>query len=207
MVAVLACCTLSATIASADGTTVAYYDMNGDALADVGSIDGVAGSAVGFSNVDGRDAATFGTVLDDGTYNGVIGFTSAHVATSSFSISLWINATDTTGQPQGIFDLSGDGGDGPQMLFGNQAMPNLIARLDGVGSSNSVQNAMSGFDNGAWHFAALTYDGTTFSFFVDNSMIGSGAVTGPVTFDADQYLGAFNLNGNNANKGVGRCHR
>ena len=199
--AILGCCTMCATLAFADGTTIAYYDLNGDALADVGSIDGVAGTNVGFANVGGRDAAIFGTVPNDGTRDGVIGFTSAHVATSTFSISLWFNASDTAGQPQGIFDLSGDSGgsgNGAQMLFNNSSSPSpsLIARLDGSGSSNSVINAGTGYDNGAWRFAALTYDGSTFSFYVDNSLIGSGGVTAPIAFDADQYLGAFNLNNN-----------
>ena len=191
--------------AFADGTTVAYYDLNGNALADVGLIDGVAGSNVNFMNVGGRDAAVFGTGIDDGSFDHIIAFASPHVATSTFSISLWFNVTDTGGQPQGIFDLSGDSGasgNGVQMLFGNQAQPSLIARLDGAGASSSVINAGSGFDNGMWRSAALTYDGSIFSFYVDNTLIDTGAVTGPVAFDSDQYLGAFNLNGNNANKGL-----
>lgn len=58
-----------------------------------------------------------------------------------FSFSYWVKLpVDNNTDPRGVFDFSGDGGDGPQSLFIQAgANPNRLAfRVDGAGSANAL---------------------------------------------------------------------
>ncbi|QDU55081.1 LamG domain-containing protein [Aeoliella mucimassa] len=180
-----------------------YWDFETSYADKVGAADGTAGSEVTTSvGHDGATAATFPGSLAGGgafTEEGFVDTTGADVI-GAYAFTYWFKiADDGTTNPRGLFDFSGNGGDGPQSLYiGNS--DTLAFRMDGAGGGGAATYAPEGgLEDDQWHFVAANYDPTTgIELYVDGStVVGSldasfgDAVGG---WDADQYLGAFNVN-------------
>ncbi len=120
-----------------------------------------------------------------------------------FSMSYWFNMEDDMFEdPRGIFDFSGDGGDGVQSLFidaGGNAN-NLAFRVDGTTGSALALTPID-LEDGDWHFVAATYAaGGSLNVHVDGLGIDASASTvgvGTVVMDPDSYLGSFNFSVDN----------
>ena len=75
----------------------------------------------------------------------------------AFSMSGWFRMPAATTNNRGVFDFSGNGSDGPQMLL--TAADSLNFRIDGLGTYNlvaAIPNAS--VEDDAWHFFAAVYD-------------------------------------------------
>jgi RHS repeat-associated protein len=107
---------------------------------------------------------------DAPVFNGSTGSVSTSGAaklqpTSSLTLEAWFK-TSTSGVFQGIM-FAGQGG-------GAQLQLNSSGQLYGAVSSVAVQSSAS-FNNGAWHYVALTWNGSVESLYVD------GALAAPAT--------------------------
>lgn len=185
---------------------VHYYSFESDFNDAVGSANGTAGAEVGTATgngFDGGNAASFPGTLSGGGAFGPAGYVSLspNVPTLSgaFSFSFWARLNiDASTNPRGVFDFSGDGGDGPQSLY-IQNGPNankLAFRVDGLGTGNAV--AFSDVpEDGSWFSVIANFDPSgNLDVYIDGTLDGSVPVTGftSASWSADQYLGAFNVN-------------
>lgn len=203
---------LAAPLALPGVTLVHYYDFEGGYSDLAGASNGTAGaevtSATGF---DGGTAANFPSTLSGGGAFSSAGYVDISPAisgvTGAFAFSYWLSlSVDTTTNPRGIFDFSGDGGDGPQSLFiqtgGNAG--NMAFRIDGAGSTNAVTFATVPED-GSWFSVAANFTpGGSLDLYIDGTLASSVSAAGvtSVVWDADQYIGAFNVNATAAARGV-----
>lgn len=191
-----------------------YYDFESNFDDQVGSANGSAGAEVGTvtgGGFDSGNAASFPGSLSGGGVFGPAGYVglSPNVSslTGAFSFSYWVRLNvDASTEPRGIFDFSGDGGDGPQSLYiQNGANAGRLAfRVDGAGSSNSVAFADVPED-GSWFSVIATFDpASNLDLFIDGALEATVPATGvtPATWSTDQYLGAFNVNGVASARGV-----
>jgi hypothetical protein len=124
----------------------------------------------------------------------------------AFSFFYWFRMPDDmTADPRGIFDFSGNGGDGVQSLYIGSS-GELAFRIDFPGNDFALVKVPIDLEDGEWHSVAATYDPIgglevhIDGFGVDGSV---DAVSGSVTMDTDSYLGSFNFNGNPRNNGIG----
>ncbi len=134
-------------------------------------------------------------------------------ASGDFSFSYWVKLdADASTDARGIFDFSGDGGDGPQSLYiqngGNAGR--MAFRVDGSGATNLVAFAdVSALEDGDWFHVAGVFDyNGAGSADLDVYINGAPAANAsssftPATWSTDQYIGAFNVNGVAANRGLG----
>ncbi|MDB4438452.1 LamG domain-containing protein, partial [bacterium] len=124
----------------------------------------------------------------------------------AFSMFYWIRMPDDlTTDPRGIFDFSGNGGDGVQSLYIGTA-GDLAFRIDVPGADNALVRVPIALEDGEWHSVAATYDpqgrlevhidGFGVDGFVD-------AVPGSVSMASEGYIGSFNFTGGPAFKGLG----
>lgn len=131
----------------------------------------------------------------------------------AFSMTYWVSLeVDNTTNPRGIFDFSGNGNQGVQSLFiQNGANADKMAfRVDGTNGLNSAAVTFADVpEDESWFFVAATFDPSgdlevhVNGFGIDASVSAAG--TGDVTWDIDQYLGAFNVqpsNAANVNRGL-----
>lgn len=191
-----------------------YWDFEGNFNDKVGSANGSAGSEVTTTTGHGGSgtASTYPSTLSGGGAFDSDGYTDIaptvpSSGTNAFSMSYWFKiADDSSTNPRGIFDFSGNGGDGPQSLY--IGSNNSIAfRVDGTtgGGAALYNNGGTGFEDGQWHFVAATYDPSNGielhvdGFGVDGS---NGSTYGTINWDADQYLGAFNVNDSETARGL-----
>ena len=121
-----------------------------------------------------------------------------------FSMSYWFRiADDGNTAPRGIFDFSGNGGDGAQSLYiGNTQ--ELAFRVDGANGFSLAKIPMTEDDQ--WHFVAANFDPNgRLELHVDGLGIDASdhaQGVGAVAFDLAQFLGTFNFNGNTEDKGL-----
>ncbi|XAL98015.1 LamG domain-containing protein [Phycisphaeraceae bacterium D3-23] len=195
----------AAALAFAGGASAAnlvnYWSFEAGFGDSVGSGGGTAGSEVTTgTGHDGNTAAVFPAALSGGGPYNADGYvdTTGVTVSGAFAFSYWFNISDDgTTDPRGIFDMSGNGGDGPQSLYiGNS--DSLAFRVDGDGGTGGAalyDNGGAGFEDGQWHFVVGNYDPVTgITLHVDGSGVDASAGGfGNATFDADQYLGAFNV--------------
>ena len=181
-----------------------YYDFEGDFDDRVGEAHGTAGAEVTTSvGFDGGTAATFVSGIEGGGAFDETGYvaldSSISSVTGEFSLSYWVKlSVDATTTPRGIFDFSGDGGDGPQSLFiQTGANENKLAfRVDGNGTSNALVFVDVPEDD-SWFFITATFaPGVELKVYVDGVLAQTGDATGvtEVPWDFQPYLGSFNVN-------------
>lgn len=190
-----------------------YYDFeNGyDDLA--GGANGTAGSEVeGTDGFDDGEAAFFPGNLSTGGPFDQEGYLNLDPVISGvdgdFSFSYWVKleADDATTDPRGIFDFSGDGGDGPQSLFIQQGAnaDKMAFRVDGTGTSFALA-LIDVPEDASWFFVTATFSpGGELLVYLDGNLeatIDAGSVT-EVIWDFQQYIGAFNVNGLAAARGT-----
>ena len=130
--------------------------------------------------------------------------------TGAFSMTLWFRLPADTASNRGIFDFSGNGFDGPQMLL--TSANSLNFRVDGSGAYNLVA-AIPGstVEDDGWHFVAAVYDpalaADTLKIYLDGSMVTASASRGAtaattVVSPAVCALGTFNLAAAPESKGL-----
>ena len=177
----------AASLTSAPAALVHRYEFNGDTNDSVGSSHG---TLVGTASVTGGALVTNG---GNGAVNGTFSGTGPRMTvdasavagiTGSFTIETWF--TCSTGWPKfdTIYAFS-DGTTGNYLLGapvrGYSPWPSGVAikGAGGVGDGNFDQ-AVTGIylDNNALHQTVLTYDGTTFTYYIDG-VLASGF--GPAT--------------------------
>ena len=178
-----------------------YADLVGAAE---GSVTGATtvGSATGHAG-SGLAATTQASVSGANDCIAVSGSNFFAPGTGAFSMSYWFRLpNDGAANPRGIFDFSGNGGDGPQSLI--TATGNLAFRVDGVGSANAVVNIPVTEDD-QWHFVVANFSSATgLQVHVDGAGIDGSAAgfAAAVTFNASSYIGTFNFSGATANNGL-----
>jgi hypothetical protein len=204
-------------IAAVVSTTVApaaqivhFWDFETDFADTIGSGGGTAGVDVSTgTGHDGNTAAVFPATVSGGgpfTSAGYVGTTGVDIS-GPFAMSYWIRmADDGSTNPRGIFDFSGNGGDGPQSLYIGTSN-SLAFRFDGIsGGGAALYTAPGGLEDDRWHFVAANYDPATgIELFVDGVSVASaaGAFGDAVGgWSTDQYLGAFNVNITDAVRGL-----
>lgn len=130
--------------------------------------------------------------------------------TGAFSVTLWFRMATDTPNNRGIFDFSGNGFDGPQMLL--TSANSLNFRVDGSGTYNLVA-AIPGatVEDNTWHFIAAVYDPAlatdTLKIYLDGSTMTASASRGAtaattVVSPAVCALGTFNLSTAAESKGL-----
>jgi hypothetical protein len=130
--------------------------------------------------------------------------------TGAFSMTFWFRMPTDTAANRGIFDFSGNGFDGPQMLL--TSANSLNFRVDGTGTYNLVA-ALPGatVEDDGWHFVAAVYDPAletdTLKFYLDGATVSASASRGAasaaaVVSPAGCWLGTFNYNGTSEVKGL-----
>ena len=182
-----------------------YWDFEGGYADKTGSANGTAGAEVTTTtgHAGGDTAAVFPGALSGGGAFDSTGYMDINPVvpssgTNAFSMSYWFKiANDGNTNARGIFDFSGDGGDGPQSLYiGSNG--NIAFRIDGLGGGGAAlyNNGGAGFKDDAWHFVVATYDATAgIELHVDGFGVDASTGSfGTVNWDPDQYLGAFNVN-------------
>jgi|GEM_PF-5615130 len=182
----------------------------------VGSANGIAGAEV--STATGHDGGTAcftpsalpgDVVFDEPGYVDIDpAITSIGDGTTPFAFSYWVRLDfDDTTNPRGIFDFSGDGGDGPQSLFiqADNANKDMMAfRVDGAGFAVAFAD-VSAFEGtaespeGTWFFVVANFDPSgALAIHINGEAVpvatASAGGVGTVNWDPDQYLGAFNVN-------------
>ena len=187
-----------------------YFDFETGFDDLTGGTNGTAGTEVETTaGFDGGNAAFFRSELSSPPFDdrGHLALTPPIADLSGeFSFSYWVRLnSDPSTNARGIFDFSGDGGDGPQSLYiqsGAQA-GRLAFRVDGAGTSNLV--AFSDVpEDGSWFSVIANFDPAgQLEVYINGTLQGtaSGAFTS-APWSADQYLGAFNVNGIAAPRGV-----
>ena len=128
----------------------------------------------------------------------------------AFSMSGWFRMPAASANNRGVFDFSGNGFDGPQMLL--TSADSLNFRIDGLGTYNlvaAIPNAS--VEDDAWHFFAAVYDPAleteTLRFYLDGSTPAATASRGAtpataVSPHANAWLGTFNFTGGAESKGL-----
>lgn len=183
-----------------------YWDFEGGYNDKIGSANGTAGAEVTTTTGHGGSGtgAVFPGALSGGGAFDSTGYVDINPVTPSsgttgFSMSYWFKIADDGGtNARGIFDFSGDGGDGPQSLY--IGSNNSIAfRVDGTtgGGAALYNNGGAGFEDNLWHFVVATYDPVNgIELHVDGFGVDASNTStyGTVNWSADQYLGAFNVN-------------
>lgn len=123
-----------------------------------------------------------------------------------FTVTYWFRMPDDgTNDPRGIFDFSGNAGDGMQSLFIG-ASSELAFRVDVEGSDFALVKLPEDLEDDAWHFVAATYlPGGDLEVHLDGFGPDGAAVAPPVEaiLDPFPYLGAFNFTGALQPKGLG----
>ena len=124
----------------------------------------------------------------------------------AFSIAYWVRLPDdSSSDPRGIFDFSGNGRDGVQSLYIGTT-GELAFRIDFPGSGFSLAKIPADLEDGEWHSVVATYDPATGlevhldGFGVDGS---AAPVAGLVSMDSSCYIGSFNFTGQPGTKGLG----
>lgn len=130
--------------------------------------------------------------------------------TGAFSFSGWFRLAADTANNRGIFDFSGNGFDGPQMLL--TSANSLNFRVDGTGTYNLVAaKAGAVVEDDQWHFFAAVYDPAlttgTLKLYLDGSTVAASASRNTTTAtsvspNASCWLGSFNFTGASENKGL-----
>lgn len=128
----------------------------------------------------------------------------------AFSVSLWFRMPEPVTANRGIFDFSGSGLDGPQMLL--TAAKSLNFRIDGLGAYNLVAAIPDAqVEDGEWHFFAAVYDPEleeqTLKVYLDSSEVTASASRGstlPTAVESppSNYIGTFNFTGASEAKGL-----
>ncbi|BDS08918.1 hypothetical protein NT6N_39580 [Oceaniferula spumae] len=184
-------------------TLLHYWDFEGGYNDKAGASNGTAGAEVStITGQDGNTGAFFPSAVTGGGAFDSTGYVDIAPATNvsgAFSMSYWVQLpADTSTDGRGIFDFSGDGGDGPQSLFiqsgGNAG--NLAFRVDGSGTSNAVAFVTVPEDNSWFHIAANFDPSGNLAVYLNGTPSASVLASGvaDATWDVDQYLGAFNVN-------------
>lgn len=116
-----------------------------------------------------------------------------------------------TGNNRGIFDFSGNGGVGPQMLLVGSSK-NLNFRVDGAAGYFLVASIPgTNVENDQWHFFAAVYDPSletdTLKLYLNGSTPNATASRGAtvatfVGIDPNCWLGTFNFTGAPESKGL-----
>lgn len=124
----------------------------------------------------------------------------------AFSFFFWVRMPDDmTTDPRGIFDFSGNGGDGVQSLYiGGSG--ELAFRIDFPGAGNALAKVPIDLEDGEWHSVAATFDPQgRLELHIDGFGVDgfADAVNGPVSMASDAYLGSFNFTGTAKNNGIG----
>ena len=158
------------------------------------------GSAAGTFNNAGSGA---GGVFDADDY---LDLSSPISFVDDFSIAYWVSLpADASTNPRGIFDFSGNGGDGPQSLFiqGGAPAGNMAFRVDGSGTSNSLV-FITVPEDGTWFHVAATYDEDgMMDVYIDGVLAASAAGVTQAAWSTDQYIGAFNVSATATHRGTG----
>jgi len=141
--------------------------------------------------------------ISDGTKLAVAGI-------DPFSMSGWFRMPAATANNRGIFDFSGNGLDGPQMLLTGANALNF--RVDGQGTYFLVASiAGAAVEDDQWHFFAAVYDPAldtdTLKLYLNGSTPAATASRGTesATFVApavNSWLGSFNFTGATESKGL-----
>ncbi|QDU55080.1 LamG-like jellyroll fold domain-containing protein [Aeoliella mucimassa] len=184
-----------------------YWDFEGSYEDKAGLADGTAGAeVVSVTGHNGNTAAYFPAALASGEAFDATGYVdidstkTTNTGNAAFSFSYWFKlAVDDTTDARGIFDFSGNGGDGPQSLWIQTGTNEnkLAFRVDGVGSGNALALVDLPLEDDQWHFLAATFDPTgNLEVHVDGAGVDASALAtgvGTVDWSPDQYLGAFNV--------------
>ena len=152
---------------------LAYWNLNDDGSGGVSLVDST-GNGNTLTNNGGVTLGT-GIIGGDAVFNGsdYLTLSGSPVTTGNFSLSLWFNSTQLgdggyRGMVCGSFDgatstggwrIWTDGGGGT--LF--------FDRVDDSGYSYA--SSSNSYDDGAWHNAILTYDGSVALVYVDGAVV------------------------------------
>ena len=124
----------------------------------------------------------------------------------AFSFFYWIRMPDDmTTDARGIFDFSGNGGDGVQSLYiGGSG--ELAFRIDVPGTGVALVKVPIDLEDGEWHSVAATYNPEDrLEVHIDGFGVDgfANAVVGSISMAPEAYLGSFNFAGTTGNRGIG----
>lgn len=194
-----------------------FWDFEGDApFSDkVGEAHATVTATTAVALAEGHQAGTHAMVTPVAVagadqYAAVPGGTLHAPLLDGFSFSGWFRMSADSANNRGIFDFSGNGFDGPQMLL--TSTNSLNFRLDGIGTYNLVA-AKTGatVEDGQWHFFAAVYDPSlstdTLKLYLDGATVAASVSRNAtdatsVTPNTSCWLGTFNFTGSSENKGL-----
>jgi len=190
-----------------EGTENTYKDKIGYAH---GSVTGATSVTLNEGRSPGLQAATFPASVGGPNHFVLVNQSRLHKpGTGAFSFTGWFRMPAATANNRGIFDFSGNGQDGPQMLL--TAANSLNFRIDGLGTYNlvsAIPNAT--VENNQWHFFAAVYDPSletgTLKFYLNDSVPAAiasrGAIPATAADPATSWIGTFNFTGAAEPKGL-----
>lgn len=199
-----------------DAVTRHFWTFEGDFQDQVGGAHATVTADTTVTLVAGRGGtgqamATLASVGGDNDYAKIAAASALFVpGDGAFSFSGWFRMAADTGNNRGVFDFSGNGFDGPQMLL--TATNSLNFRVDGLGAYNLVSMVPNAaVEDGVWHFFAAVYDPSlesgTLKFYLNGSSPAATASRGAtaatwVAPHAASWLGTFNFTGSRESKGL-----
>ena len=166
------------------------------------SINGLIGA--GATWVPGRIGN--GAIKLNGTANSYVDFGSTvdQFGTNNFTVSFWINTTETST----YFDLLGDrweGSHGNFLQFRMRGNGIIVVEIDEDGAGTNyigLESVGSGYNDGQWHHVAAVRSANTLKLYVDGVMEASGTSSGIANLNnvspfklGQSYGGYLPLNG------------
>lgn len=117
-----------------------------------------------------RKAKSFG-----GSPNYAYNTTLSPTLTADLTIEGWFNTSTTPGEQVRILDLA------QASTYGIQISMDTSGRIliDNSGGPTSYPTTTGRFDDGNWHYVAVTRSGTTYTLYVDGVSIGTSGGTAP----------------------------
>jgi hypothetical protein len=172
---------------------VSYYKLDGNANDETGTNNGSTGGS--FSYVTGKinNAAGF-------TGAGFVNCNSSLGITGHFTLDAWVNVNNfpSSGNIAAIMSSGFDGSTVPMFLQIDNAGGTLKLEggvYDGGSGTNATWN-ISGWSTGAWHYVAVTYDGSNCKVYFDGTLENTTANTAnPPSTTAPFCLGTLYFSG------------
>lgn len=121
---------------------------------------------------------------------------------TSLSAEIWFKTTSTTSGGQGIFEFNQTQGTSPGGTLCGTLYMNAAGTLAfNITAGQDILTTTGKYNDGQWHHALLTWDGTTQTLYIDGVSVKSGAAgTLPPSFSGYWRAAFTDANGNASNK-------
>ena len=146
-----------------------------------------------------------GSTQFNGTQYGSVASGAWFGSLTSFSVEAWFSTTAFTGRSFISYDNSGASPGTATRVFQFYESNGLVVFLPlmSSGSYVTLTSPTSTYNDGIWHHAVGTWDGTTARLYIDGSQVASAALSGTTTSGGGQPI----LIGTGSNNGVGNFNQ